>query len=144
MRLDIVLGNQALNLSKRDADVAIRATDHPPETLVGRRVGAHRMGALWPGRRLSADPMVLDPSSLYRRHWVSLGDDLAAMQVARSSGRTSPPERIAYKVNTVLGLAEAIEAGIGIGHLPCFIADVRPALIRLAPPDPASPAICGC
>ena len=31
-------GNQALNLSKRDADVAIRATDNPPETLVGRRV----------------------------------------------------------------------------------------------------------
>ena len=38
VRLDIVLGNQALNLSKRDADVAIRATDSPPETLVGRRV----------------------------------------------------------------------------------------------------------
>ena len=38
MRLDVVLANQALNLSKRDADVAIRATDNPPETLVGRRV----------------------------------------------------------------------------------------------------------
>ena len=38
MRLDIVLSNQPLNLSKRDADVAIRATDNPPETLVGRRV----------------------------------------------------------------------------------------------------------
>ena len=37
MRLDIVLSNQPLNLSKRDADVAIRATDNPPETLVGRR-----------------------------------------------------------------------------------------------------------
>jgi DNA-binding transcriptional LysR family regulator len=38
VRLDVVLANQALNLSKRDADVAIRATDNPPETLVGRRV----------------------------------------------------------------------------------------------------------
>src|SRR3954453_15966171 len=37
MRLDVVLSNQPLNLSKRDADVAIRATDNPPETLVGRR-----------------------------------------------------------------------------------------------------------
>src|SRR4028119_321661 len=37
VRLDVVLANQALNLSKRDADVAIRATDNPPETLVGRR-----------------------------------------------------------------------------------------------------------
>ena len=33
VRLDIVLANQALNLSKRDADVAIRATDLPPQPL---------------------------------------------------------------------------------------------------------------
>ena len=46
------------------------------------------------------------------------------------------PERIVYKVNTVLGLAEAVESGIGIGPLPCFIADVRPALVRLTPPNP--------
>ena len=37
VRLDLVVGNQSLNLSQRDADVAIRATDDPPETLVGRR-----------------------------------------------------------------------------------------------------------
>ncbi len=37
-RLDILIGNQPLNLAKRDADVAIRATDNPPENLVGRRV----------------------------------------------------------------------------------------------------------
>src|SRR5258708_28652883 len=35
--LDVVVSNQALNLSKRDADVAVRATDRPPEALIGRR-----------------------------------------------------------------------------------------------------------
>ncbi|MFX8597339.1 LysR substrate-binding domain-containing protein, partial [Acinetobacter baumannii] len=44
--------------------------------------------------------------------------------------------RIVYKLNTVLGLAEAVEAGIGIGHLPCFVGDVRPGLVRLGPPEP--------
>ena len=47
-----------------------------------------------------------------------------------------PPERVVYKVSTVLGLAEAVEAGVGVGHLPCFVADVRPSLVRLAPPEP--------
>jgi len=48
--LDVVVANQALNLSKRDADVAIRATDHPPETLIGRRVAgtAWAVFAIWP------------------------------------------------------------------------------------------------
>lgn len=39
IRLDLVTGNTPLNLSRRDADVAIRATANPPETLVGRKVG---------------------------------------------------------------------------------------------------------
>jgi hypothetical protein len=39
-------------------------------------------------------------------------------------------------VNTVLGLAEAVEQGLGIGHLPCFIADRRPGLVRLGSPIP--------
>lgn len=42
VRLDVVIADAALNLSKRDADVAIRATDTPPEALVGRR--AARIG----------------------------------------------------------------------------------------------------
>jgi DNA-binding transcriptional LysR family regulator len=46
------------------------------------------------------------------------------------------PERIALTVNTVLGLTEAVEAGIGIGPLPCFIADARPDLVRLLSVDP--------
>lgn len=46
-----------------------------------------------------------------------------------------PADQTVYKLNTVLGLAEAVEAGIGIGFLPCFIADKRPGLARLAPPQ---------
>ncbi len=47
-----------------------------------------------------------------------------------------PPERVVHKINPVLGLAEAVEAGIGVGHLPCFVAGVRPSLVRLAAPEP--------
>ena len=38
--LDVVVSNQALNLSKRDADVAVRATDRPPDALIGRRAAS--------------------------------------------------------------------------------------------------------
>ncbi len=130
IRLDLILGNQALNLSKRDADVAIRATDNPPENLVGRR--AARISWALYGRRADfpAPPAALDTQS-----WVMLGDGFGGLKVVRSMQARIPPERIVYKLNTVLGLAEAVEAGIGIAHLPCFIGDARPGLIRLAPPE---------
>ena len=135
VRLDVVLTNQALNLSKRDADVAIRATDNPPETLVGRRVATIGW-ALYGRAEDFPQPGAVDPVGLYDRTWVALGDNLAGLKAARFVRDRVPAERIVYKVNTVLGLTEAVESGIGIGPLPCFIADARPALVRLTPPNP--------
>ena len=133
VQLDVVLANQALNLSKRDADVAIRATDDPPETLVGRRA-ATIAWALY-GRRDEFDGSSLDLATLTAtRNWVSLGENLSHVKAVRFLRREVSPEQIVYRVNTVLGLAEAVEAGIGIGHLPCFIGDGRADLVRLAPP----------
>jgi DNA-binding transcriptional LysR family regulator len=135
VRLDVVLTNQALNLSKRDADVAIRATDNPPETLVGRRV-ASIVWAVY-GRAVDfPQPDSVDLLGLYDRTWVALGDNLAGLKAARFVRDRVPAERIVYKVNTVLGLSEAVENGIGIGPLPCFIADARPTLARLTGPNP--------
>lgn len=161
VRLDVVIANQSLNLSKRDADVAIRAGDDPPSTLIGRRV-ARIAWALY-GRRdglgastvpvrspaLDADggggsdengaaaPRDTDNDATMdaARPWVALGDDLSAMKVARFPSETVPPRRVVYRTNSVLALAEAVEAGIGIGHLPCFVGDVRPDLVLLAAPE---------
>jgi DNA-binding transcriptional LysR family regulator len=135
VRLDVVLSNQALNLSKRDADVAVRATDAPPETLVGRRA-ATLAWALYGRAGDFPEPATVDPASLSAHAWVALGDHLGTVKAARFVRERVAPERIVYKVNSVLGLTEAVEAGIGIGPLPCFIADARPALVRLAPPNP--------
>jgi DNA-binding transcriptional LysR family regulator len=135
IRLDVVLANQALNLSKRDADVAIRATDNPPENLVGRRAAT----IAWAVYGRAADyprPEDASPADCLDRTWVALGDNLSTLKAARFVRERVSPERIVYKVNTVLGLTEAVEAGIGIGPLPCFIADSRPGLVRLAQPDP--------
>ncbi|MCP8939038.1 LysR family transcriptional regulator [Alsobacter sp. SYSU M60028] len=138
IRLDVVISNAALNLSKRDADIAVRPTDNPPETLVGRRV-ASLQWALY-GRRSEFGDAVghagLDPATLYQRPWVSLGDQFSHFKVARYVRDHVDPERIVLKVNTVLGLTEAVEDGIGLGHLPCFIADQRPDLVRLSPINP--------
>jgi DNA-binding transcriptional LysR family regulator len=135
VQLDIVLTNQALNLSKRDADVAIRATDTPPETLVGRRA-ATIAWALY-GRGSEFGDVVPPPGELAAtRNWVSLGENLSHVKAVQFVRRHVAPERIAYRVNTVLGLAEAVQAGIGIGHLPCFIADGVPDLLRLSAPNP--------
>jgi DNA-binding transcriptional LysR family regulator len=39
--------------------------------------------------------------------------------------------RVALRVTDTLALATAIEEGIGLGVLPCFVGDARPSLVRV-------------
>jgi DNA-binding transcriptional LysR family regulator len=136
IRIDVVIANQALNLSRRDADVAIRASDSPPETLVGRRLATLAWAIYGRAADALARPEAVSEASLFERDWVSFGDQLSHLKAARYVRDRVSPERVALKTSAVLGLAEAIEAGIGIGALPCFIGDQRPGLKRLMPPNP--------
>ena len=52
----------------------------------------------------------VDLVALYDRTWVALGDNLAGLKAARFVRDRVAAEKIVYKVNTVLGLAEAVES----------------------------------
>jgi DNA-binding transcriptional LysR family regulator len=136
IRLDVVVGNQALNLSKRDADIAIRASDSPGETLVGRRLATIAWAVYGRADDGVTDAEKADPTLLYQRDWVALGDKLSHLKAARFVREHVAPERIALRSSAVLGIAEAVAQGLGVGPVPCFIADRRPDLMRLLPPQP--------
>jgi DNA-binding transcriptional LysR family regulator len=130
--LDVVVSNAALNLSKRDADVAIRATDRPPEALIGRRAATIAWGIY------AAEGKVrdgFDPKKDAREtDWIGFGDNLAGLKAAKWLKDHAAPARIVYRINTVLGLAEAAVAGIGLALLPCFIGAATAGLRRVAGP----------
>lgn len=127
IRLDVVAAEAVLNLSRRDADVAIRASTSAPDNLVGRRIGP--IGWAVYGR-------TEDGAGTRDRHWVSASEAVAGGMIARFVRARAEPERIVLKLNTVQGLAEAVEGGIGIGPLPCMQADARPGLVRLGGVEP--------
>jgi DNA-binding transcriptional LysR family regulator len=130
--LDVVVSNQALNLSKRDADVAVRATDRPPEALIGRRAA----GIAWAVFAASDKaPETFDADADARgADWVGFGENLANLKAAKWLREHAAHDRIVYRINTVLGLAEACAAGIGFALLPCFIGSATAGLTRLTPP----------
>ena len=130
IRLEIVVSNQALNLSKRDADIAIRATKNPPETLVGRNITAIAW-AEYAAAALVDNGKVAEKD---RTRWIGYGDVLSSLSAMREIYEKIGPEHIIYRVNTVLGLAEAVAANIGLGLLPCFIGDKTPGIRRISTP----------
>jgi DNA-binding transcriptional LysR family regulator len=129
IRLDVVVTNASLNLSKRDADIAIRATRSPPENLVGRRVAA-TVWAVYGSPSLQNRDLV----ELYGERWVGLGENLAHIMPSKWLEERVAPERVVLRINTVQGLADAVEAGMGIGLLPCFLGDSLSSVAQLSDP----------
>ena len=133
VRLDLVCGNQAANLSRRDADVAVRASAAPPESLVGRKVARIAWAAYRPaGSEMAAVPEA-ELAGLAVR-WVGFGDTLAGLAAAGALRLWAPPDKVVARFDTVGGVAGAVAVGLGCGLLPCFVGDGRPGLVRLTGP----------
>ena len=128
--LDINLSPQHLNLSRRDADVAIRATNDPPETLVGRRVSGVRW-AVYSSRELAAE---YGAGLMEAAPWIGFSDNFGAPAVRRWTEEKIGLRRVVCRVNSVLTLAETIAAGAGAGVLPCYVGDRRDGLARFGKP----------
>jgi DNA-binding transcriptional LysR family regulator len=128
-----VVGNEPLNLSKRDADIAVRATERPPESLIGRRLA----GIRWAIFAASGEaPKNFSAADARRYDWIGLSDGIGGPKPTRWLIENAGADRIVYRLNTVLGLAEAVAAGGGMALIPCFIGDATPGLTRVAFPEP--------
>ena len=127
VQVDLVVSEEALNLSRRDADVALRATRDPPPNLVGRRIATIAWAVYG---RVQAEPEAADAA------WVSPSEAVAGGLFARFVAARAGSERVALRINTVQGLCEAIVEGVGIGPLPCYRGDRIAALRRLSGPEP--------
>jgi DNA-binding transcriptional LysR family regulator len=131
IELELVVENRFLSLSRRDADVAIRPTTAPPETLIGRNVCAIATAIYGSAAYLAGAP---PPGDLVAHAWIAPDDSLAHLPSARWLRRTLPGVRPALRANTLLGMLAAAEAGLGLAALPCFLSDGTVGLRQVRPP----------
>ena len=134
VQLEVTVNNGFLNLTQREADVAVRGSNQPPENLVGRRVGCIQTALYASQVYLDALGPGATPADW---HWVALDESLAHLEQARWLREHVEPTRIALRVDTLAGMADAVAAGLGVGLLLCPLAEQRAGLVRLARPDPA-------
>lgn len=130
--IELVVSNQVLSLAQRAADIALRITDRPTETLRGRRVGTVAM-AVYAARNL---PVPETMGTFNGIPWVGFDAALACSGPGTWVARNIPESDIRFRANTLLGAAQAVRAGIGYGLLPCFVGGTIPDLVRVGAPIP--------
>jgi DNA-binding transcriptional LysR family regulator len=117
LAVDLLVSNQVVSLAQRAADIALRVTDAPTESLRGRRVGTVAM-AVYAARDLG----VPQTSAFYAGiPWVGFDAALACSGPGAWVARNIADGDIRFRANTLLAAAQAVRSGIGCGVLPCFV-----------------------
>ena len=126
INLELISTYALADMSRHHADIAIRFQETPDEHLFGRR---------WPafGDSVYASPDYIekhrftgpDPTA----SWLGWGEKIRAPEWLRSSPFPNCP--IHHQVPEIYAQLEAAKAGLGIGLLPCFLADPEPGLTRV-------------
>ncbi len=128
--LEVTLTNARLNLSRQDADVAIRPSRAPHETLVGQRVAGLGF-ALYGVKTLIGDlPQTPDFKTLRQMPWIGIGEALTAAPPHQWMSANIPAEAIGLTIDTFPAMLTCALAGTGVALLPCSLADAQPALLR--------------
>lgn len=131
--LEITVSNAFLNLTKRDADVAIRPTLSPPETLIGRRVGPVGFAIFANHLYVETHGDDLDDPA---HSWIGLDESFSGTDPARWLTDRLGERPPCLRANTFGSIHAAVASGAGLGLLPCFVGDSDAGLRRVSPTLP--------
>ena len=122
---DLHASNELANLTRHDADIALRATKKPPQHLVGKRIGPVKVALFGPkggGAQAKADSAI----------WIAPDEALPEHPSVLYRRKHYPRVTPAYRVGSILTVAELVGKGLGVGILPLFLARGRKDLIQMS------------
>jgi len=126
--LHLMVSNIDFSLAQREADVAIRLTNTPPDTLIGRRVGTVSSAVY--GRREYIDGL---QESGADTAWPGVDCCTCHRSWTKQEcgGRAHH-----FCVDETLLTRAAHSEGLGVSVLPCFMGDTDPVPVRCSDPRP--------
>lgn len=133
LRIAFVTSDRYLDLSKGEADVALRSGDTDDE-LVGRKI-AESIWAVYASRvyiEQNGKPERIE--DLSRHRLVGFDTTLHNHRTAVWLAEVAPHAAMAARNNSVLGLLASVKSSLGVGALPTALGDGEPDLVRVLGP----------
>lgn len=131
--LELDISTSMADLTRREADVAIRVSNDPPANLIGRRLLKYASAIYASDEYIVRHDITIPGKDL---EWIGWNDTVPDPQWVRES--PYPEAKVKNKIFNTLVHLEAAKCGMGLCMLPCFIGDTEPLLQRLPPgvPEP--------
>lgn len=131
IELQVLIENGLVDLTHRQADLALRLAAEPPQHLVGRRIAPARLAVYGSKTYLQGREAPIDVGAL---SWVGWDEPWHQMASERWIKANVPAENVRARVNSSLAMGALLAAGIGVGFKLCYTGDAHPDLQRATVP----------
>ncbi len=134
IELELVAAQQYANLSRREADIALRNQMPEAGALYVRQLKGFAYAVY--GSRDYAERMPAAAGEARYRNcsWIGFDDSLAHMPTARWLAAKRDGRQPELRCSRAMLVMDGVRAGAGLGVLACVAGDVDPARHRLTPP----------
>jgi DNA-binding transcriptional LysR family regulator len=131
IRVALSIDNRVMDLSRREADVALRVRRPVDPDLFGRKL----TDVAWAffGPREGSLPLRRTQRGFnFDKHTVIGWDEPARIVANEWISANVPPDRINYRSNSLVNQLMTVRAGLGIALLPCYLGDRDDGVRRIS------------
>ncbi len=133
--LEVVAQHDLANLSRREADVALRSARPEQHNLMIRRAGSWKGGLYAAKSYAAAHDLKPGIRNFFNLDIITWTEEFAHFRGGPWFAEHARDATVALQANSRRIHYSACKAGIGLAILPCMSADRDPDLIRLLPPE---------
>jgi DNA-binding transcriptional LysR family regulator len=134
IQIELVVSSTSLDLTRREADVALRLFRETNPTLIARKVG--EIGwSVFASREYVERKGIVPGESLELAGLAVVGykDPVSRAPGPSWLAANTRPAQIVLSGDSVSSVVNAVRAGLGVSALPCFLVADHPTLVRLTP-----------
>jgi len=132
--VELAVDNRVYDLSRREADVALRATRPAQGDLFGRKLVDIRWALFASADYLKANPAPVTLKTLARHQMIGWAEQAAPTRAASWIAGHVPPDAIGFRSSGLINQFMAARAGLGLALLPTYLAAADPSLKRAMSP----------
>jgi DNA-binding transcriptional LysR family regulator len=137
LRVDLIMTDRRLDLTKGEAEIALRMHEPGEPSLIARKLADSAWGIFASLSYIERHGRPRHCGDLDHHAVIAFGGEVTDNHASRWLQATAPRARIAARGNSMLGVLAAVKSGAGLAPLPMLLGGLEDGLEAVLGPIPA-------
>jgi len=122
--IDLIISPQIHDLSKREADIALRISNNPDEILVGKKICNIEVGIVG-SSNLTTKTNRNNFDELFNNYnWISGASEISNQRNVLWMNKRIPQKNIVARANQMIAITKLIQEEVGFGIIPVYLTKI--------------------